>query len=418
MEKPDYRIKIIGAGLSGLVAAKVLEDQGYSPEIYEASDRVGGRIKTDIVEGYQLDRGFQVLLSAYPKAKEYLDYKKLDLQELLPGAVIFENGKSKTIGDPLRSASLLLPTIFAGIGNFSDKLKILNLYKVLKKKSVEEIFESHVGTSLEYLQQKGFSEAIITIFFKPFFSGIFLEPNLETSSSMFEFVFKMFGEGLAVIPKQGMGDISKHIAGRLKNTKIHFKTPVNQVKEGEVILENGETIKAHFTIIATEASTLVNNLKNQETHWRSCHTFYFETEKRVIEKPLIGLITDEDAIINNIFYHTSVATGSNGGKELLSVTVVKQTDLSLAELQKKVEQDLKKYCGVGEARFLKHYFIKKALPKIEDLQYEMDPTETQLNNTIFLAGDQLLNASQNAAMLSGERAALGLIKNLEGGSIS
>ncbi|HKL35622.1 MAG TPA: FAD-dependent oxidoreductase, partial [Salegentibacter sp.] len=229
MQKSEYKIKIIGAGLSGLIAAKVLEDHGYAPEIYEASDSVGGRIKTDLVEGYQLDRGFQVLLSAYPKALEYLDYQSLELQELLPGAVIYENAKPKTIGDPLRASSLILPTIFSGIGTFSDKLKILSLYTDLKKLSVTDIFERKETTTLAYLQEKGFSEEIINKFFKPFFSGIYLEPNLETSSRMFEFVFKMFGEGLAVIPKKGMGEISKHLARQLKNTKIHFNTPVKQV---------------------------------------------------------------------------------------------------------------------------------------------------------------------------------------------
>ena len=413
MEKSEYKVKIVGAGLSGLIAAKVLEDHGCAPEIYEASDSVGGRIKTDLVEGYQLDRGFQVLLSAYPKALEYLDYESLELQELLPGAVIYENAKPKTIGDPLRASSLILPTVFSGIGSFSDKLKILSLYADLKKLSVTDIFERKETTTLAYLQDKGFSGEIIEKFFKPFFSGIFLEPDLETSSRMFEFVFKMFGEGLAVIPRKGMGEISKHLARQLKNTKIHFNTPVKEVKEGEIILESQEVIPTNASIIATEASSLVSNLKNQETQWKSCHNFYFETEKRTIEKPIIGLITDKDAIINNIFYHTSVATESNGGKELLSVTVVKQTDLSEAELLKKVEQDLKNYCGVGDARFLKHYFIKKALPKISPLHYEIDPTETQLTDTIFLAGDQLLNSSQNAAMLSGERAALGLIQALK-----
>ncbi|OEY71396.1 NAD(P)/FAD-dependent oxidoreductase [Salegentibacter salarius] len=413
MEKSEYKIKIVGAGLSGLIAAKVLEDHGYAPEIYEASDSVGGRIKTDLVEGYQLDRGFQVLLSAYPKALQYLDYQSLELQELLPGAVIYENAKLKTIGDPLRASSLIMPTIFSGIGTFSDKLKILSLYTDLKKLSVNDIFERKETTTLAYLQEKGFSEEIISKFFKPFFSGIYLEPNLETSSRMFEFVFKMFGEGLAVIPKKGMGEISKNLARQLKNTKIHLNTPVKQVKEGEIILENQEVIPTNATIIATEASALVSNLKNQETQWKSCHSFYFETEKRTIEKPIIGLISDKDAMINNIFYHTSVATESHGEKELLSVTVVKQTDLSEAELLKKVEEDLKNYCRVGDARFLKHYFIKKALPKISPLHYEIDPTETQLTDTIFLAGDQLLNSSQNAAMLSGERAAFGLIQGLK-----
>lgn len=413
MKKSEYKIKIIGAGLSGLVAAKVLENHGYAPEIYEASNSVGGRIKTDLVKGYQLDRGFQVLLSAYPKALEYLDYQALDLQELLPGAAIFENAKSKTLGDPLRASSLFFPTIFSGIGSFSDKLKILKLYTRLKKASITDIFERKETSSLVYLQEKGFSEEIINKFFKPFFSGIYLEPNLETSSRMFEFVFKMFGEGLAVIPKKGMGEISKHLAGQLKQTKIHFNTPVKQVKEGEIILESEEVIPTDATIIGAEASALVSNLKNQETQWKSCHNFYFETKKRTIEKPIIGLIADKDSLINNIFYHTSVATESNGGKELLSVTVVKQTDLSETELLKKVEQDLKNYCGVGDARFLKHYFIKKALPKISPLHYEIDSTETQLTDTIFLAGDQLLNSSQNAAMLSGERAAFGVIQGLE-----
>ncbi|WP_037321601.1 NAD(P)/FAD-dependent oxidoreductase [Salegentibacter sp. Hel_I_6] len=413
MEKSEHKIKIIGAGLSGLIAAKVLEDHGYAPEIYEASDSVGGRIKTELVKGYQLDHGFQVLLSNYPKANQYLDYKALELQELLPGAVIYENGNSKTIGDPLRDSSLLMPTIFSGIGTFSDKIKILKLYGDLKKKSVQDIFKTKETTSLSNLQEISFSEEMIRKFFKPFFSGIFLEPNLETSSRMFEFVFKMFGEGQAVIPKRGMGEISNQLFKQLKITKIHFNTPVKQVKEGEVILENGEIIKANFTIIATEASPLVSNLKNQETEWKSCHNFYFETEKRTIKKPIIGLIADAEAIINNIFYHTSVATTENGGKELLSVTVVKKTNLSQADLLKKVQEDLKKYCGVGDAKFLKHYFIKKALPKISPLEYELDPTETQLNESIFLAGDQLLNASQNAAILSGERAALGLIQSLE-----
>ena len=413
MEKSEYKVKIVGAGLSGLIAAKVLEDHGYAPEIYEASDSVGGRIKTELVEGYQLDRGFQVLLSAYPKALQYLDDESLELQELLPGAVIYENAKPKTIGDPLRASSLILPTVFSGIDSFSDKLKILSLYADLKKLSVTDIFERKETTTLAYLQDKGFSGEIIEKFFKPFFSGIFLEPDLETSSRMFEFVFKMFGEGLAVIPKKGMGEISKHLARQLKNTKIHFNTPVKQVKEGEIILESQEVIPTNASLIATEASSLVSNLKNQEAQWKSCHNFYFETEKRTIEKPIIGLITDKDAIINNIFYHTSVSTESTGGKELLSVTVLKQTDLSETELRKKVEQDLKNYCGVGDARFLKHYFIKKALPKISPLHYEIDPTETQLTDTIFLAGDQLLNSSQNAAMLSGERAALGLIQALK-----
>ena len=105
---------------------------------------------------------------------------------------------------------------------FSDKLKILKLNRHLKKKSISAIFKTPETTTLAYLQKLGFSEAMLQDFFKPFFSGIFLEPNLDTSSRMFEFVYKMFGDGLAVIPKSGMQAISNQLKKGLKNTKIHF----------------------------------------------------------------------------------------------------------------------------------------------------------------------------------------------------
>ena len=102
MTTEDIKIHIIGGGISGLIAAQVLENYGFAPIVLEASDRVGGRVKTDLVNGYLLDHGFQVLLSNYPAAKKYLNYKELELQEFKSGAAIFVNGKQKVIGDPLR----------------------------------------------------------------------------------------------------------------------------------------------------------------------------------------------------------------------------------------------------------------------------------------------------------------------------
>jgi phytoene dehydrogenase-like protein len=118
MDKRETKIHIIGAGISGLIAAKVLEENGFSPVILEATDKVGGRVKTDLVDGYQLDHGFQVLLTAYPEAKKHLDFQELDLQEFLPGAVVFKNKKQKIIGDPLKDPSLVFSTLFSGIGNY------------------------------------------------------------------------------------------------------------------------------------------------------------------------------------------------------------------------------------------------------------------------------------------------------------
>ena len=417
MEKSAYKIHIIGAGISGLIAAQILENYGYKPTIIEASSTVGGRVKSDIFKGYTLDHGFQVLLTSYPAAKKYLDYDALELQPFLPGATIFKNEKSQTIGDPLRSLSLLIPTLLASIGTFSDKIKILKLNSLLKKKKIDAIFKTTEISTLKYLQDFGFSDEIITDFFTPFFSGIFLETKLETSSRMFEFVYKMFGDGLAVLPKDGIQAIPNQLKSNLKSTKFLFNSPVKEVQDKSILLENGEILESHITIIATDPSSLISNLKNQETNWKGCDTLYFETTNKTISKPLIGLIADKNTLINNIFYHTSIKTSNKTTKELLSVTVVKEHPLNEKELIKKITEELSSKCAISDVTFLKRYQIKKALPKLTNLQYEISSTETKLKSTIFLAGDTLLNGSLNAAMISGERAALGVIQTLEDGLI-
>ena len=409
MKQKSPSIHIIGGGISGLIAARVLEEHGLSATIIEATDRLGGRVKTDVVDGYSLDHGFQVLLTAYPAAKKYLDFDALELQEFLPGSAIFKNGKQKIIGDPLRNLSLLLPTLFSGIGTVNDKLKILALNRRLKKKSIQNIFAEKEQTTHAYLENIGFSEAIITDFFTPFFSGIFLENKLETSSRMFEFVYKMFGEGNAALPKDGIQAIPKQLFEKLKSTTIIFNTKVKSVENGSIKLESGETLKSNFTIIATQASGLVSNLKNQATQWKSCDTLYFEVAKREIKKPLIGLIAAPNTLINNIFYHTSLQTSATALKELLSVTVIDKQNLTNKQLVTEVQKELKELCNIDSCTFIKQYNIPMALPNLQDIQYEMLPSETRLTETIFLAGDTQLNGSLNAAMIAGERAALEVI---------
>ncbi|MDB4534173.1 FAD-dependent oxidoreductase [Vicingaceae bacterium] len=415
MNKKEYKIHIIGAGISGLIAARVLEDNGFSAVVIESTDRAGGRVKTDIVEGYQLDHGFQVLLTAYPAAQKYLDFEALDLQQFLPGASIFKNSMQKIIGNPIKDISLLFPTLFSGIGNFSDKLKILKLNSSLKEKSISAIFSDKEQSTFSYLTAFGFSDEMITNFFRPFFSGIFLETELKTSSRMFEFIYKMFGEGYAAIPKAGIEAIPKQLVNNLKQTSFRFNTKVATIKDREIVLEDGEVLESHFTIVATEASNLIPTLKNQSTKWKSCNTLYFETESRIISKKLIGLLSKSGTLINNIFYHTSLDTVAKSTKELLSVTIIDNQNLPIDLLIKEVERELKECFGIDDScKFIKQYNISMALPELNNLQYEMFPSETSLTSSIFLAGDTQLNGSLNAAMISGEIAALGVVEKLLG----
>tara|TARA_R110002051_G_C8769157_1_gene503145 strand:- start:8061 stop:9332 length:1272 start_codon:yes stop_codon:yes gene_type:complete len=416
MEKSNVKISIIGAGISGLMAAKVLEANGYCATIYEKTDSAGGRVKTDLIEGYQLDHGFQVLLEAYPMVQKYLDLEKLALQKFLPGAVIFRNGKQQILGDPLRDFSLLLPTLSSSIGNLKDKLIIVRLSLSLKTKTLDQIFAEDEMSTLAFLEQQGFSSDMISGFFKPFFSGIFLEPDLATSSSMFQFVFKMFGEGFATLPKNGISAIPAQLLASLTTSKISYHSTITSLTDTKINLSDGTEKEFDYAIIATEPLFKTPKPLEHKVRWKHCDALYFTAKKRIIKKPLIGLVADELALINNIFYHSSLETGTRATDELLSVTVVKDHQLSQAALIEKVQQDLERYCGITALTFVKHYTIPKALPTLKGLKNSLAEEDIKLTDHIFLAGDYLLNGSLNAAMIAGETAALALIKTIESSS--
>jgi protoporphyrinogen oxidase len=208
-----------------------------------------------------------------------------------------------------------------------------------------------------------------------------------------------------------MEAIPMQLQQKLKHTAIKFNTKVTAIKDEEITLEDGSKLESHFTIVATEASCLSEGLKKPPTEWKSCLNLYFETEDKVIRKRLIGLIAKKGALVNNIFYPTSLTSISKGKKELLSVTVIDKQNLSPEELIEQVKIELKDFCGIDVIRLIKQYDIPMALPKLEDLKYKALPSETRLITNLFLAGDTLLNGSLNAAMISGESAAYGLMES-------
>ena len=187
---------IVGAGLAGLACGCELAQRGLSCVLLEASDGVGGRARTDQVDGFLLDRGFQVLLTDYPEAKRLLDYPALQLQSFEPGALVRINGKFHRVSDPWRRPSEAMSTLMAPIGSVSDKLDLGKLRAKLSGDSQEDPQAGQIST-MQYLRDFGFSSAMIDSFFRPFLGGIFLERELLTSSRMFEFVFRMFSSGEA-----------------------------------------------------------------------------------------------------------------------------------------------------------------------------------------------------------------------------
>ncbi|MDX1548792.1 MAG: FAD-dependent oxidoreductase, partial [Rhodothermales bacterium] len=200
---PD--VVVIGAGLAGLVCARTLHRAGRSVVVLDAADGVGGRIRTDVVEGFRLDRGFQALQTAYPEAQRQFDYAALGLRSFYPGALVRFDGRFHRLADPFRQLLDATGTILSPIGTFKDKLRVAKLRSELVNSSLADLFARDEMTTIEALRDRyHFSENIIERFFRPFFGGIFFDPALQTSSRMFDFVFRMFALGDTALPAEGM----------------------------------------------------------------------------------------------------------------------------------------------------------------------------------------------------------------------
>ena len=402
MKSGDCNIYIIGAGISGLVAAKTLEKRGFSPVILEATDRPGGRVKTDTIDGVHFDRGFQVLLTAYPEAQKHLDFGKLDLRGFSPGALIFSKGTAQRIGDPLRDPSTLWATMLSSVGTIGDKWKTFQLSRTLKRKTLSEIFDRKEQTTLSYLRERGFSERIINTFYKPFFTGIFLEDELRTPSCMFEFTFKMFSEGFAAIPDTGIGAISQHLANALERTQIHYNKRVDKVTQNAVYLEGGEVLKSDASLVTVPMDDPSGEVRPSLIRWKRCDNLYFSVENRSFPEGIIALVAEHDSLVNNLHFPSGQ---SLSGRPLLSVTVVKRHGLEQGALVDRVQEELERLCGIRTHAFLRHYAIEQALPDVQVPRLlPADPASPVLTN-VFRSGDYLANASLNAAMASGEAAA-------------
>ena len=402
--------------MAGLAAAKPLTQAGKSVTILEASDRIGGRVKTDLVDGYRLDHGFQVLLTAYPEAQEQLDYDALNLCSFKPGAVVLhEKGKS-LIADPFREPVKALGTLFAPVGKFSDKLKLLRLRRDLKEVPVSHIFRMPSLGTWEMLRSKEFSDSMRYKFFLPFLSGIYLDPQLKTSSRMFDFVYKMFSEGDAAVPRLGMEEIPKQLASKLDNAQIRTQTRVSKVEGNTVTTESGEQLTAKRVLLACEPGDWLRQYNTEiPGEWHSTTCLYFAADSAPEKDPYLVLNGTRKGIVNNVM-NMSAASGdyAPAGKQLISVSLVGQQAGTEEELVQKARTELAQWYKKQPQgwQFLRSYTIDQALPKIQSLYDTLPANEFKLNDVLFATGDYLLNGSINGALKAGRLAGEALVEDL------
>lgn len=399
---------IIGAGLAGLTAANYLQQRGQDFLLLEADTEVGGRVKTTEKDGFLLDHGFQVFATAYPEAKALLDYGKLDLRAFLPGAMLLQaDGSIDRIGDPLRDMSSLFPTLFAKVGGLSNKLGILRLRNRVKSMSLADIFAQAEKSTEDTLREDyGFSELMVERFFRPFYSGIFLEKDLKTSRRMFDFVFKMFAEGEVAVPNKGMQQIPLQLAGNLPPECLRLQTRVQQVEGHSVVLENGERLTAKNIILATKAIELTQQYQpNAKTDYVSTTHVHFTAPKAPFQRPLIALDTKSNDLVNSIAVMNEVAPGySSSGQALLSVSIVGKTEQRGEALANRLKEECRTWFGpdVDNWTFLDERLVEYALPTQAQVQQDAN---FKLSEGLYAIGDYALNGSINAAMRAGRQVA-------------
>ncbi len=404
-----YDVIIVGAGMAGLTCALRLQQQGVSLLVLDAADDVGGRIRTDEYEGFLLDRGFQVLLTGYPETRRLLDMGALQLTGFHAGALVRTRGRFTRVGDPTRHPQDLLPTAFSSVGTLWDKFSILRLRQRVCAGSVDRLLERPETTTDERLRAFGFSGEMINRFFRPFLGGIFLETDLATSSRKFEFVFRMFSEGVAALPMTGMRAIPQQLASRLAAGQLRLGQRVTAITSNGVKLATGETLEAGHVVVATDAWT-ASELLHQEirTPGAEVACFYFDAENPPVEGRWLVLNGEGFGPVNNLTVPSTLhASYAPAGRSLVSVTVLNRRYLEREDLLECVRAQLFEWYGpkVHDWRLLRTYRIARAVPVQEPPALTPVEKPSRVSASVVQCGDWADIVSIEGAVKSGIRAA-------------
>ena len=403
---------IVGAGMAGLSCAVHLRAAGLNLRLIDSGDGVGGRVRTDVVDGFLLDRGFQVYLDAYPETGDLLDLKALDLRKFEPGALIFNGKRLKRLMDVFRRPASTWTSATAPIGGFIDKLRVGLMRSQILGSTLEQIANREDRKTESYLRGRGFSEAMIDSFFRSFYGGIFLESELRTSSRMFEFTFKMFGQGSATLPAKGMGEIPKQLAARLPPDLITLNQKVVSLDAHSVTLSSGEQIRGRAVVLATNAASvgsLLPDLRERMPEWRSVPNLYFCAPSSPINESIICLNGSGEGVVNNVCALTDVSPDySPDERALISVSVL---GLHPQEaLPAKVRKELMGWFGECVAQWchLRTDLIPEALPE-QTPKVQKHKLGYIQQKGIYVCGDHATSASIEGGVISGKRAAEAII---------
>jgi protoporphyrinogen oxidase len=403
---------VVGAGLAGLTCAKVLTERGAEVAVFEASDDIGGRARTDEHDGFLLDRGFQVYFTSYPVARRHLDYGALDFRSFDPGAIVCRGPEKSVLSDPLRDPKAFLPSLLSDAATFGDKLRTLDLAARTAQggnSAGEENGEPDTST-LEYLRAARLSEHYIDSFFRPFYGGIFLNRELTTSARVLRFTIRMLAMGRAVVPALGMGEIPRQLASRLPEGTVRPNSPVEALlRDGERVVgvKTGRDVhEASAVVVATDApsaGTLTGKAVPEGAVGEVC--IYYETDGLGSGKKIL-LNAEDGAFVNNAVEMSNISEKyAPPDRHLLSAVALTGLDLPDEDLYRRGIENLSRWYPGADFRPLAVYRIPYGqLAQPPGIHGRLPENKTHTKGLV-LAGEYTEDASINGSMLSGEKAA-------------
>ena len=407
----DAPVVIVGAGLAGLSCAVQLHDRGHRVEIFEAADGVGGRVRSDHVDGFTLDRGFQVALTAYPEMHRQLDMDALDLQPFEPGALVWRSGRGSVVSDPFRRPTSLLSTATAPIGNPFDKARIALLRARLRRVHPARLLAGADVTTAEALRSDGFTSTMIDRFFRPLVGGIQLDPELSDSRRMFDIIFRMLADGDSAVPATGMQAIPDQLAARLPDGAIHLGHPVTATTADSVTLEDGRAIGAAAVVVATDGPTASALLDLDEVGSKAAGCVYFAADRAPTDTKCVVLDGTGEGPVLNVAVMSNVApTYAPAGRHLIAAALPGRAEGDLEQLAR---TQLRSWWGEQVDRWdhLATYRIPHGQPRQAP---PFSPKQAiRLADGRFVCGDHRDTASIQGALYSGRRCAEAVAATVE-----
>jgi len=393
-------VVVIGAGLAGLAAARHLHSKSFNVAVLEREDDVGGRVRTDIVEGFRLDRGFQILLTAYPELRRQVDLQGLDIQTFDPGALVMLRGKSYSVSDPFRSPRTLLGTARAPIGTLADKARIALLRTRTLRGDPRELLRGQDLSTIVALRRAGFSQSMIDRFFRPLFGGIQLDPSLGTSRRMFDIIFRSLGEGDAGVPRLGMGALPRQMADRLPGL-VHCNTKVSSLDGRSVVTADGRRVEARAVVVAADLPSARELVTMRERASRRAGAVYFSTDKAPTTSKMVILDGSGRGPVLNAAVMSNVAPSyAPAGKHLVVAALPNVVD---GDLEAMARDQMRSWWGsqVDGWRHLRTYRIAHA--GVEQRPPFAPKRNIALGNGVFVCGDHRDTGSLQGALFSGRR---------------